>query len=587
MSERPRALSAATMCEAFQITASERAESPALRLQDSEFEASFGEYAATVRRRAAGLAALGVGRGDTVGFMLVNRPAFHLTDCAAMHLGATCFSVYNTYSPEQIEYVVADAANRVIVTEQGFLDRVLEARERVAALEHVVVVDGEAPAGTISLAELEAKGEPGFDFEAAWRAVEPEDVLCLIYTSGTTGPPKGVQLTHANMVAEWRACDAVFGTAPGGRSVSFLPAAHVADRWSQLYAQMLYGSCVHCCPDPRQMVAYTIAVRPTFWGGVPRIWEKLMSAMEAAMAAEADPGKREATEWAMAIGRRRVAAYMAGEVPPKLQAEWEAADERVFAGIREMLGLDQVEQFAVGAAPTPPEVIEFFLAMGIEICEVWGMSELCSVATLNPPGAVRVGTVGPPLPGVEVRLAEDGEVMVRGPIVMKGYRNMPERTAEALSEDGWLASGDIGEFDEAGYLRIVDRKKELIIGAGGKNMSPATIEAKLKAASPLIGQAVAIGDSRPYNVALLTLDLEYLAARGADPADPAIAAEVEAAVAVANARLSRVEQIKRYRVLEGEWAPGGEELTPTMKLRRRPIERRYEAEIEALYASAG
>jgi long-subunit acyl-CoA synthetase (AMP-forming) len=572
------------MCEAFQVTAAERAGEPALRLKDSDYEASWGEYGEVVRRRAAGFAALGVGRGDTVGFMLVNRPAFFLTDTAAMHLGATCFSVYNTSSPEQIEYVVADAANRVVVTEQAFLDRVLEVRERVGTLEHVVVIDGEAPEGTISLEELEAMGDAGFDFEAAWRAVEPDDVLCLIYTSGTTGPPKGVQLTHANMVADWRACDQVHAGRVGGRSISFLPSAHVADRWSQLYSQMIYGTTVHCCPDPRQMVVYTIEVRPTFWGGVPRIWEKLKTALEAAMEGEQDVGKREATEWAMEIGRRRVAAYMAGEVPAELQAEWEEADERVFSKVRELLGLTEVEQFAVGAAPVPVDVLEFFLAMGIEICELWGMSELSSVATINPPGALRVGTVGPPLPGVEIKLAEDGEVLVRGPIVMKGYRNMPEKTAETIDADGWLASGDIGEFDEAGYLKIVDRKKELIIGAGGKNMSPASIEAKLKSASPLIAQAVAIGDRRPYNVALLTLDLEYLAARGAEPDDPAIAAEVEQAVAVANERMSRVEQVKRFEVIAGEWVPGGEELTPTMKLKRRPIERRYEAEIDALYA---
>jgi long-subunit acyl-CoA synthetase (AMP-forming) len=582
--ERPRALSASTMCEAFQITAAERPGEPALRLKDSDFEASWAEYAETVRRRAGGLAALGVGRGDTVGFMLVNRPAFHLTDCAAMHLGAACFSVYNTFAAEQIEYVLGDAANRVVVTEQQFLEPVLQARERVETLKHVVVVDGEAPAGTISLAELEAMGEPGFDFEASWRAVEPDDVLCLIYTSGTTGPPKGVQLTHANMVAEWQCCDRLHAAVPGGRSISFLPSAHVADRWSQLYAQMIYGTTVYCCPDPRQMVAYTIEVRPTLWGGVPRIWEKLKTALEAAMEGEQDAEKRRATESAMEVGRRRVAAYMTGEVPAELQAEWEQADERVFAKVRELLGLDQVEQFAVGAAPVPVDVLEFFLAMGIEICELWGMSELSSAATLNPPGAVRVGTVGPPLPGVEIKLAEDGEVLVRGPIVMKGYRNMPERTAETIGADGWLASGDIGEFDEAGYLKIVDRKKELIIGAGGKNMSPAAIEAKLKSASPLIAQAVAIGDRRPYNVALLTLDLEYLAARGAEPGDPAIEAEVAQAVAAANERMSRVEQIKRFQVIPGEWAPGGEELTPTMKLRRRPIERRYEAEIESLYA---
>jgi long-chain acyl-CoA synthetase len=585
MDARPGALSAATMCEAFQLTAAEWAESPALRLKDSDYEADWAEYAAAVRRRAAGFAALGVGRGDTVGFMLVNRPAFHLCDAAAMHLGAACFSVYNTSSPEQIEYLLEDAGNRVVVTEQAFLDRVLAARDRVQGVEHVVVVDGEAPAGTISLAELEAIGDAEFDFEAAWRAVEPDDVLCLIYTSGTTGPPKGVQLTHANMVAQWRTCDQVLPAEPGGRTISFLPSAHVADRWSQLYRQMFYGDCIHCCPNPREMVAYTIEVRPTMWGGVPRIWEKLKVAMEGAMAAEPDPERKEAIERALDVGRRRVAAYLAGEVPPDLEAEWQRADEEVFAGIRAMLGLDQVESFVVGAAPTPPEVIEFFLAIGIELCELWGMSETASAATLNPPGRVRVGTVGPPLPGVEVRLADDGEVMVRGPIVMKGYRNLPERTAEAMTADGWLLSGDVGEFDEEGYLRIVDRKKELIINAAGKNMSPASIEAKLKAASPLIAHAVAIGDRRPYNVALIVLEQEVLAARGAAAGDAEVVAELEQAVAAANARLSRVEQVKRFHVLEREWVPGGEELTPTLKLRRRPIERRYEAEIEALYAA--
>jgi long-chain acyl-CoA synthetase len=586
MDDHPRALSTSTMCEAFQITAAEYADSPALRLKDSDYEASWSDYAGAVRKRAAGLAALGVKRGDTVGFMLVNRPALHLTDCAAMHLGATCFSVYNTSSPEQVEYVVGNAGNRVLVTEQAFLDTVLAVREQVDGLEHVIVVDGEAPEGTISIEELEAMGDPGFDFEATWRAVEPDDVLCLIYTSGTTGPPKGVQLTHANMIGVWRACDQVREVKPGGRGISFLPSAHIADRWAALYAQMIFGTTVHCCPNPREMVAYSIEVKPTVWGGVPRIWEKLKAALEAGMAAEQDPDKRKAVEGAMEIGRRRVAAYMDGGVPDNLQAEWDRADEQVFSKIRGILGLDEVESFVVGAAPTPPEVLEFFLAIGIEICETWGMSETTAIATLNPPGRIRVGTVGPPVPGTEVKLAEDGEVMVRGPQVMAGYRDMPEKTAEALSEDGWLRTGDIGEFDEAGYLRIVDRKKELIINAAGKNMSPANIEAKLKAASTLIAQAVAIGDNRPYNVALLALDPESLAARGASAEDPEIVAEIAKAVEIANNRLSRVEQIKRYKILSSEWLPGGEELTPTMKLKRRPIERKYEAEIEALYAAS-
>jgi long-chain acyl-CoA synthetase len=572
------------MCEAFQMTAAAGAETPALRLKDSDFAASFDEYAATVQRRAAGLAALGVSRGDTVGFMLVNRPGFFLTDCAAMHLGAACFSVYNTSSPEQIEYVVTDAANRVIVTEPQFLDLVLAVRERVDTLEHVVVIGGEAPAGTISVEELEALGDPGFDFEGAWRAVEPDDVLCLIYTSGTTGAPKGVQITHSNVIGGWRAVDPVYSPAPGLRTISYLPSAHIADRYSCLYGQMVYGGCLYCCPDVRQMIAYSIEVRPTVWSGVPRIFEKLKAALETGMAVETDPEKSKATEWAMEIGRRWVAAYMEGGIADELQAEWDRADELVFSKIRAMVGLDQVEWFGVSAAPTPPEVIEFFLAIGIEICELWGMSETTATVTLNPRGRIRVGTVGPPLPGLEVKLADDGEVMVRGPVVMKGYRNMPERTAEALTEDGWLLTGDIGEFDAEGYLKIVDRKKELIINAAGKNMSPAGIEAKLKTATPLIAQAVAIGDLRPYNVALITLDHETLTARGLAPGDAEVAAEIERGVADANDRLARVEQIKRYKLVEEEWVPGGEELTPTMKLKRRPIAAKYEAEIEALYS---
>jgi long-subunit acyl-CoA synthetase (AMP-forming) len=386
------------------------------------------------------------------------------------------------------------------------------------------------------------------------------------------------------MVAVWRACDAVQETKPGGRMISFLPSAHIADRWAGLYAQMFYGNCVCCCPDPRQMVAYSIEVKPTVWGGVPRIWEKLKAAIEIGIAAEADEAKREATVAAIELGRRRASALMDGGAPAELEAEWKRADEQVLSRIRAMLGLDEVESFVVGAAPTPPEVLEFFLALGIEIRETWGMSETSAITTLNPPGRVRVGTVGPPIPNTEVKLAEDGEVMVRGPQVMAGYRNLPDKTAEALTGDGWLLTGDIGEFDEQGYLRIVDRKKELIINAAGKNMSPANIEAKLKAASTLIAHAVAIGDNRPYNVALIALDPESLAARGAAADDPAVAKEIAEAVEAANARLSRVEQIKRYKLLSGEWLPGGEELTPTMKLKRRPIERKYEAEIEALYS---
>jgi long-subunit acyl-CoA synthetase (AMP-forming) len=263
------------------------------------------------------------------------------------------------------------------------------------------------------------------------------------------------------------------------------------------------------------------------------------------------------------------------------------------AAVREKIGLDQARVAFVGAAPCPLEVLQFFTDLGIPMCEVWGMSELTCVATCNPPDAIKLGTVGKPGPGVEVKLADDGELLARGPILMKGYRNDPEKTAEAIDADGWMHTGDIAEIDDDGYVKIVDRKKELIINAAGKNMSPANIEARLKTSSPLIGQACCIGDRRPYNVALLVLDpdvaAQWASENGVDPdpaamaADDGVQAEIARGVEEANGHLSRVEQIKRFAVLPADWLPGGDELTPTMKLKRKPIAEKYESEIEALY----
>jgi long-subunit acyl-CoA synthetase (AMP-forming) len=590
---RPAALDSPSLCAAFQTTAAERPVEVALRTRDGESEYTWGEYADRVRRLAGGFAALGVGKGDTFALMLTNRPEFHFVDAAAMHLGAVAFSVYNTSAPEQLEYLLSDAGNRVIVTETAFLDRVLAVRGRVGSLEHVIVVDG-APEGTLSLDEVEAGASPDFDFEAAWRAVGPDDLLTLIYTSGTTGPPKGVQLRHSNLLAEMDGLSS-FGIEAGGRAVSYFPMAHVAERNSSHYLPMGYGLTVTCCPDPRTVAAYLPEVKPTSFFAVPRIWEKLKSAVEAGIDAEPDEAKRQASRWAVDVGLRRVRAEQAGEpVGDELLAEHAKAEELVLSKIRAKLGFSELAWVVVGAAPTPVEVLEFWHAVGVPICEVWGLSETSAVATINPPDKVKLGSVGPAMPGTEISLAEDGEVLVRGGIVMLGYRNAPEKTAEVLSDDGWFASGDIGVFDEDGYLRIVDRKKELIINAAGKNMSPANIEAQLKVSSPVIGQAVAIGDRRPYNVALVTLDpdgaAQFAAANGIEDgsiaalaAHPDVLAEVEAGIARANETLSRVEQIKRFTLLEVDWEAGGDELTPTMKLKRKPIAAKYEAEIEALY----
>jgi long-chain acyl-CoA synthetase len=590
--ERPPGLDATTMAEALQLTAGAHPDRVALRLKDDAFTMTWREYADKVASVAAGLAGLGLERGQTLAIMLTNRPEFHFFDAAAMHLGATPFSIYNSYATEEIQYQVQDAAARILVTEKAFLDRA----GSVEGPEHVVVVDAGDLDEALTVADVEATGDPEFDFEAAWRAVRPDDILTLIYTSGTTGPPKGVQLTHANQISAVRGFDQVIAFPADGRLVSWLPMAHIAERACTHYLPMLLGFTTTCCPDPRQVVAYLPEVRPTWFFAVPRIYEKLKAAIEAGIAAEQDESKKAATQWALEVGLRKVRTEQAGgEVPAELAQEYAKPDELVLSKIRERLGLDAIESINVGAAPTPREVIEFFHAIGIPVAELWGMSETTGYGACNPPERIKIGTVGPVAPGAEIKLAEDGEVLMRGPMVTPGYRNQPDKTREALDDDGWLHTGDVGEFDEDGYLKIVDRKKELIISAGGKNMSPANIEAKIKASSPMIGQAVAIGDARPYNVALITLDPDVAPAFAAQSGiedqslealaeHPAVLNAVQRGVDAANEQLGRVEQIKRFKVLPLEWQPGGDELTPTMKLKRKPIHERYKEEIEALYA---
>jgi long-chain acyl-CoA synthetase len=571
--ERPAGLDASTVAEAFQLTARVHPDRCALRLKDDEFSITWAEYADRVRATAAGLAGLGLQPGGTMAIMLTNRPEFHWFDAAALHLGAIPFSIYNSYVAEQVAYQIKDAGARIVVTEKAFADRIAA----VEGIDHLVVVDDGG--------EVESHAPAGFDFEAAWRAVKPDDNLTLIYTSGTTGPPKGVQLTHANVMAGVNGFDQVIAFPDDGRVVSWLPMAHIAERACSHYLPMLLGFTTTCCADPRQVVAYLPEVRPTWFFAVPRIWEKLKAAIEAGVAAEQDAAKKQATEWALGVGLQKVRLEQAGEpVPEELRQEHAKADELVLSKIRGRLGLDEVESVNVGAAPTPREVLEFFHAIGIPVAELWGMSETTGYGACNPPDRIKIGTVGPVSPGVEIKLAEDGEVLIRGPVITSGYRNQPERTRETIDAEGWLHTGDVGQFDEDGYLRIVDRKKELIISAAGKNMSPANIEAKIKASSPVIGQVVAIGDARPYNVGLITLDPDVAPAFAQQHGEDAVLAEVQRGVDAANGRLARVEQIKRFKVLPDEWQPGGDELTPTMKLKRKPIHEKYADVIEELYA---
>jgi long-subunit acyl-CoA synthetase (AMP-forming) len=586
----------ATMCEAFQATVARYPHELALRTAGGAVMITWGDYAGRVRQIAAGLARLGARRGDTVALMMTNRPEFHLVDTAALHLGAIPFSVYNTFAAEQIAQVLANAGNRVVLCEEQFVPRLLEVTGGTA-VEHVVCVDGQ-PAGTVTVEEMVAGGDPGFEFEACWRAVQPDDVLTLIYTSGTTGPPKGVEITHAQMMAELTATSALLPAGPGDRLISYLPLAHIAERYGSHYWPMLTGEQVTPLADAKALLGALTDVRPTIFGGVPRVWEKLKAGIETLMAYEPDQAKRQAVQDAFQVGLRYVDATLAGEVPAGLAEAYQRADEQVLSKIRLLLGLDQVRSAVSGAAPIAPEILKFMLALGIPVAEVWGMSECSCIGTANPPGAIRIGTVGQAIPGVQLKLASDGELLLRGPIVMKGYRNDPARTAEAIDPGGWLHTGDLAAIDEDGYVTITGRKKELIINTAGKNMSPAAIESAVLAASLLIAQVVAVGDRRPYIVALIALDSDAAAAFAAqhgitDPtpailADhPAIRAAIGAAVDKANGRLSRVEQIKRFAIVPAFWEPGGDEITPTMKLKRRAVTTKYADVIESLYAAAG
>ncbi|GAB2607288.1 putative fatty-acid-CoA ligase FadD [Paractinoplanes abujensis] len=530
-----------TMVAAFRRTVAERPHEIALRTAGGGPSYTWSQYAERVARIAGGLAAAGVRHGDPVALLLTNRPEFHFFDTAAQHLGAVPFSCYNTSSPEQVEYLLAASGATVAVTEHRLAPAFATSKP-----QHLILAD-------------EDFGGPGLDLSRV--EVAPGDLLTLVYTSGTTGRPKGVEITHANMVAMVGTTVPLLDICPGDRMISFLPAAHIADRWASHYTHLWAGTELTTLDDHRQIVAALTEVRPTLFGGVPQVWLRLVA------------GIRGIPELAPALDLAVRSVRAHGAVPPELE-------QGVLAPLRVRLGLDQVRVAVTAAAPAPPEIIELVNAIGVPLIEGWGMSEVAGLGTLVPPGEVRTGTIGLPLPGLETRLLDDGELLVRGPTVTRGYRDLPDETAAALDADGWLHTGDVARQDPDGYLRIIDRKKELLITTGGKNIAPSAIELTLRTACPLIAQAVVVGDGREYLTALVVIDPET----GADPADPAVVQAVADAVAATNATVSRPEQIKAYEILPDVWIPGGDMVTPTMKVRRHAVLQRYAAEVEALYA---
>ncbi|SPX87969.1 AMP-dependent synthetase/ligase [Mycobacteroides abscessus] len=583
----------ATMCEVFAQTVARLPQQVALRGAEGGQVYTYATYLSAVADAAAALYGCGVRRGDVVALMFENRPEFHVFDAAVMHLGAITCSIYNTSPRSDIAHIIESSGARIALCEGKFAPGLSE-----AAPDLTVICTESGIEHTLFVAGLRRPDD--FDFDVHRRAVQPDDVLTLIFTSGTTGKPKPVELTHRSMIAEILLAAEVLDFRPGDRVPSALPMAHAAQRWGTHYNAMAFGLEVVCIADLSTLAANLVDIQPDIWGAVPRILEKMVGAVRARLDAEPDPSKRSLAGQAIEVGQRYAAARLdiasGGRLPDELIAQREAV-EPILANMRAAMGLGRLRWLMVGAAPTAPHVHDFLAGLGLEVVEVWGMSELTSVATINPCGLQRPGTVGKALRDVEITLADDGEILVRGPIVMRGYRGQHEATTEAFTSDGRLRTGDLGSLDADGYLSITGRKKEIIVNAAGKNISPAKVEAAVKAESRLIGSVMAVGDARPFVTALLVLDpdalVEVAAQQGLQDgsADAVLASEkvyVEIADAVtrANTRLARAEQIKKYVVLKQFWLPGSDELTPTLKLKRRAIAEKYSSEIDALYGMA-
>jgi long-chain acyl-CoA synthetase len=586
----------------FQRNAARAPEALALQSLGGAQQLTWREYAGQVDRLAGALSALGVAHGDPVGLLLHNRPEFHVADTAALHLGAVPFSLYLTSTSEHLVESLDHSRARVLVTETALLGRLSDADTH--ALEHVVVLDegepteeaGRLPAAvTVHGSGSLPQAPPGFDLETCWRAVAPDDLAVLIYTSGTTGRPKCVELTHANVDFALRSAERRYGIPDKGALISYLPPAHIADRLFAHYPNLVLGWPVTTVADPHHVPAALAEVHPTWFLGVPRVWERMRTGLLAKFGA-ADDGPGERADQALTAALTKVRLLQADEpVPDDVETEAARAEEQLLAPLRAQLGLDTAEIVMSGAAPLAPAVHEFFLALGIPLAEGFGMSESTGVGLTNEPGDVRIGRVGTPMPGTEARIDHDGELLMKGPHLMRGYRGDPRSTRSSIGADGWLRTGDVAEVDEQGRFRIVDRRDEMIVSSTGVSMSPAHIESTLKGASPLIGQVACVGHRRPHNVALIVLDPDAATAfatrHGLDDdsvvavaQDPGVRQEVAQAVEEANSRLDEPERIRRHELLSEQWLPDGVELTPAMKLRRRAIEATHAEVIERLYS---
>jgi long-chain acyl-CoA synthetase len=573
------------------------------RAGDAWRSISWTEYGRAVRETALGLAALGVEPRDCVCILSSNRPEWHVADLGIMSTGGRTVPVYQTNSPSQVAYIAGHSEAKVVFVDgEEQLRKVEKERSDLPALEHAVVF-GDFPESAdgfvLSLDTLRERGRaldaerPGL-YDERRHAASPEDVATIVYTSGTTGDPKGAMLTHGNVISAAKSLLEVFEEPAGrGRRISYLPLSHIAERMTSDFTQVYNGCEVWFAESIDTLLRDLVECKPTVFFAVPRVWEKFHQGITVKLAALPDE-QRQMAEGAIEISKAVVEMRQDGEEPiPEMLHGLEQAEAMLFAPARAALGLDQCDYYVSGAAPINEDILKFFHAIGIPIAEVYGQTEDCGPTSLNPRDRIKIGTVGPPIPGVELEIAEDGEILVRGGNVFPGYYRNEEASAEML-EGGWMHTGDVGVLDEDGYLTITDRKKDLIITAAGKNVAPQELENRLKY-HPLVSQAVVIGDRRPFLSALITLDEEavgrFAAERGLRTDDPAeltaaqdVREAVEGAVDAVNAGFSRPEQIKRWTVLPRDFLQEENEITPTLKVRRRAIIEKYAVEIEALYS---
>ncbi len=581
----------------FLSTLAEHADVEVLRWKDSSGEWqswSLTKLADVTARLVTSLKDLGIGHGDRVVMMLKNRPEFHALDIAILFVGATPVSIYNSSAPDQIDYLVNHCGAKMAIIEDDFLERFEAVKDKLATIEHMAVL-GAGGSDVLRYDDL-AAAEPA-DLSEFVNIAQPEDLATIIYTSGTTGPPKGVMLSHYNVcwtlasISESMRAQTDIESFAGLRHLSYLPMAHIFERLIGHYYLVDLATQVICCPNTAELAEYAREVKPNLFIGVPRVWEKFYAGVQAALAADPEKAKsfNEAVEAAMPI----VAKMDAGTATKEEIETYEFLDAVAFSQVRPLIGLDECQVGITGAAPIPPEILTWFRTIGVPLSEGYGLSE--TTAILSWAHQARAGYVGMAASGVELTIAEDGEVLAKGGCIFGGYLDAPDKTAEALDEDGYFHTGDIGVIDDEGYLKIVDRKKELIITAGGKNISPANLESAMKMI-PLVGQVCAVGEARPFVAALVVLDpdasavwatkngLEGEAATMTAMADnPTVIAEIEEGLAGAMSKFNNAEAIKKVKVLGEEWMPDTELLTPTSKLKRRGILSTFDAEIQALY----